>query len=293
MHTYLESIGFSHIRSHREMEQLVRDVVLHFDEKYIFEAGEGRLYGEFVKDYAPDMGLCVCGEFDETGDFHPEYTYPYFQGVTVSMFQEVDFEKHAGEESYAGALDDPRIGGTIIFYLTNMGQMKHALGIGLSESGVKPVRLSALAKEGTILLPVQKTAKDEENHQKHQESMFRLLKEARGGDEGAIEALTEEEMKNYNIVTQRMEQEDLFSIVDTCFMPYGIECDQYSVIGSITSCEKVKNLHTNEWIWQMQVESCDVYYDLCINASRLVGEPAVGRRIRALIWLQGNVAFGN
>jgi hypothetical protein len=293
MHTYLESTGFSHIKSNREMNQILREVVLHYDDKRIFHTEDGRLYGEFTKDFATDMGICVCGELDNEGGFDLEYTFPYFAGVTVSMFQNVDFEKHAGEESYAGAMEDPRIGATIIFYLNNMGQMRDALGVRNSTVEPMPIRLSALAKEGTILLPVQKTAKDEEIHQKKQENLFKLMKEAKKGDEDAIEILTTEEMENYNIMTQRLEHEDLLSIVDSCFMPYGIECDQYSIVGNISSCEKVKNLYTNEWVWQMQVESCDVYYDLCINANRLEGIPAVGRRIRALIWLQGSVVFGN
>lgn len=292
MHTYLESIGFSRIRNRREMDQILRDTVLHYDKRNVFRTEDGRLYGEYRKEFATDIGICVCGEFDDKGDFRLEYSYPYFAGVTVSMFQNVDFEKHAGEESYAGAMEDPRIGATIIFYLNNMGQMRDALGIENSTNDEKPIRLSALAKEGTILLPVLKTAKDEEIHQKKQEDMFRLMKAAKSGDEDAIEILTTEEMENYSIMTQRLEKEDLLSIIDSCFMPYGIECDQYSVIGNIISCERVKNLYTNEWVWQMQVESCDVYYDLCINENRLEGIPAVGRRIRALIWLQGSVVFG-
>lgn len=269
MHTYLESIGFGHIRSHREMDQILREVILHFDRRNVFRTQDGRLYGEYMKDFATDMGICACGEYDEDGDFHLEYSFPYFAGVTTSMFQNVDFEKHAGEESYAGAMEDPRIGATIIFYLNNMGQMREAIGMGDTTDDEKPIRLSALAKEGTILLPVLKTAKDEEVHQKKQENMLRLMKQAKNGDEEAIEMLTTEEMENYNIMTQRLEKEDLFSIIDSCFMPYGIECDQYSIIGNIASCERVKNLYTSEWVWQMQVESCDVYYDLCINENRL------------------------
>lgn len=293
MHTYLASVGFSHIRSRREMDQILRDVILHYDTRNVFRTEDGRLYGEYMKDFATDMGICVCGEYDEDGDFHLEYSFPYFAGVTVSMFQDVDFEKHAGEESYAGAMEDPRIGATIIFYLNNMGQMRDSLEAGNASASRKPIRLSALAKEGTILLPVQKTAKDEEIHQKKQEKIYRLMNQAKNGDEEAMDLLATEEMENYNIMTQRLEKEDLFSIVDSCFMPYGIECDQYSIVGNIASCERVKNLYTNEWVWQMQVESCDVYYDLCINEKNLEGVPTVGRRIRALIWLQGSVVFGN
>ncbi len=293
MHTYLEAIGFRHIKDHIEMNRLIRDTVLHFDEKHIFRIDQDRIYGEFLKDYAENCGICVCGEFDQDGNFHPEYSFPYYAGSTVSMIQDVDVEKHAGAESYAAACDDPRIGGTIIFYLSNMGDMKEAQRMGLSLQGQKPIRFSALAREGTIVLPVMKTVADEEEHQKYQERYFRLLKEARGGSEQAMEAITTEDLKSYNIVAQRLENEDVLSVIDSSFTPFGMECDQYSVVGNITACEKVKNRATGEWIYEMQIEACDVYFDLCINAERLVGEPQAGYRFEGIIWLQGHVVFGN
>ena len=41
----------------------------------------------------------------------------------------------------------------------------------------------------------------------------------------------------------------------------------------------------------MQLEVCDVSIDACINAERVEGLPAVGRRFRGLVWLQGVVHF--
>ena len=292
MHTYLESIGFRQITGHREMERLTKDVVLHYDAKALFKNDHGRICGEYSRDYAPDMGLTVVGEYDESGDFHPEYSFPYFNGATVSLQTEVDFERHAGEESFAGACEDPRIGATIIFYLNNMGQYRRRYQKDPLFPEPLPVKLSALAKEGSVLLPVYHTPRDDEQLMRKREAQLRMITEARGGDEEAIEALTEEDMKDYSIITKRLQYEDVLSIIDTCFLPYGIECDQYGIVGNIVSCERVRNLYTSEYVWQMQVETCDVYLDVCINESRLVGEPRAGRRFRGLIWLQGVVHFG-
>ena len=292
MHTYLGSIGLGRITGHRELERLHRDTVMHFDRRTLFRNRAGQIYGEFSKDYASDMGLTVCGEFDDNGDFHLEYSIPYFNGATVSMRQEVDFEKHAGEESYAGAFEDPRIGATIIFYLNNMGEYKTAEAKGPLSSDARPIRLSALAKEGVVLLPVYKSVKDEEKGIRAREAQLKLISEARGGNEEAIEALTAEDMRDYSIISKRILNEDVFSIVDTTFLPYGIECDQYSVIGNITSCEKVKNIYTSEYVYQMQIEVCDMFMDVCINEADLKGIPKTGRRFRGLVWLQGLVHFG-
>ena len=69
MHNYLESVGFRRITSYREMDRLIRDTVLHYDRKNIFRNEVGRVYGEFSKDYGQDMGLTICGEFDDNGLF--------------------------------------------------------------------------------------------------------------------------------------------------------------------------------------------------------------------------------
>ena len=43
----------------------------------------------------------------------------------------------------------------------------------------------------------------------------------------------------------------MFSLVDTYFMPYGVECDQYSILAEIVDCNLVKNKMTGEEIYQM------------------------------------------
>ena len=273
------------------MEQLIRDTVLNHDEKTIFRNENGKPYGEFVKNYSPGMGLICCGEFDDDVDFRPEYIFPYFKGSSVSMKQEVEFEKHAREESYAGACEDPRIGATLIFYLNNMGQYRKSLEERHNAYEERTIKLSALAKEGTVLLPSYRMGVDCGKIEHNREAHYRLISEARGGDEAAIEALTEQDMADYSVVSKRVLKEDVLSIVDTSFLPYGVECDQYSILGNIITCEKVKNQHTNEFVYQMQVEVCDVYMDVCINESRIEGIPSPGFRFRGLIWLQGFVSF--
>ena len=273
------------------MDRLTRDTVIHFDNKQIFRSENGRIYGEFSKDYAPDMGLTCCGEFDDDGDFSPEYTFPYFNGATLSAKLEVDFERHAGEVSYAGACEDPRIGASLIFYLNNMGQYRKAVERKLLGPEALPIKLSALAREGTVLMPVYRAAEDRDKELDRREAHYKLIAEARGGDEAAIEALTTQDMEDYSVVSKRIQKEDVFSIVDTCFLPYGIECDQYNICGNITSCERVKNIYTSEYVYQMQLEVCDLYLDVCINESRIVGVPRAGRRFRGLVWLQGVVHF--
>ncbi len=47
-------------------------------------------------------------------------------------------------------------------------------------------------------------------------------------------------------------------------MPYGVECDQYSVLGEITECHIVKNRLTEE-ICVMTLNCNELSFDVCIN----------------------------
>lgn len=53
-------------------------------------------------------------------------------------------------------------------------------------------------------------------------------------------------MDMYTTISRRIQKDDIFSLVDTYFMPYGVECDQYSVLGEITEFRLVTNDITGE-----------------------------------------------
>ena len=98
-------------------------------------------------------------------------------------------------------------------------------------------------------------------------------------------------MDTYSNISKKILNEDVFSIVDSYFMPYGVECDQYSVLGEILECQKVKNELTNEDIYIMTINCNELNFELCINEKDIFGEPKVGRRFKGYIWLQGFINF--
>ena len=74
-------------------------------------------------------------------------------------------------------------------------------------------------------------------------------------------------------------------------MPYGVECEQYSDLGEIVSCRLVKNVLTEEEVYQMMLLCNEVKIAICINKGDLLGEPEVGRRFKGNIWLQGTIIY--
>lgn len=117
------------------------------------------------------------------------------------------------------------------------------------------------------------------------------MSEAKRGDEAAIESLTIEDLDTYTKISRRIRTEDVFTIVDSSFMPYGVECDQYSIVGEIKSVDMVKNRYSGEAIYILEVDCNDFEVSIGINIEDLTGEPQVGRRFKGSIWLLGQVYF--
>ena len=76
-------------------------------------------------------------------------------------------------------------------------------------------------------------------------------------------------------------------------MPYGVESDQYSVLGEILNVCRIENRLTHQDIYVLTVDTNDLVYDVCINEKDLLGEPAVGRRFKGNIWMQGCINLKN
>ena len=118
-----------------------------------------------------------------------------------------------------------------------------------------------------------------------------MIAAARKGDEEAIESLTLEDMDLYTSISRKILTEDVFTLVDTYFMPYGVECDQYSVLGEILDISLQVNRITKEEIYVMRINCNDLEFDICINKKDLYGEPQIGRRFKGVIWMQGYINY--
>lgn len=290
MHAFLKSVGFSRVESKKDMDAILKDVLQNYDTKKIVDDGKHHSFVEISKEYAYDCGITVCGEYDEDGEFQMEYSHPYFAGGQITTYEDVSIERHAGKQSYAGGCDDLRLGITLIFYLINAADYLNSRRKDADPALRPPLRLSGLASEGMILLPVRKDPEKEAREKDSWKQKSSLLAAAREGDEEAIESLTMEDIDTYAMISRRIAREDVLTIVDNYFMPYGLECDQYSILGEITDVSSTVNTFTGEKLLQMSIVCNDVPLDVCINARDLMGEPEIGRRFKGQIWLQGMIS---
>lgn len=291
MHRFMRAIGFSQFTDRKKLRELLTDVILKADERAYTMNDENVMLGEFRKYFAEDMGICVCGEFDDEDKFTYEYYYPYLRGQGITTREDVSVERHASRESYAGVCDDVNVGISLIFYLQNMIPYVKAHFCGQLPVRGTTLTLSALSVSGSIMLPIQKDEQQKKRVMRESVNRSNLIAAARRGDEEAIETLTLEDMDMYTTISRKIQKEDVFSIVDTYFMPYGVECDHYSVLGEILACRRVANQITGEEIYLLTICSNELTFDVAINIIDLVGEPQVGRRFKGIIWLQGHINF--
>ncbi|MEZ3427925.1 MAG: DUF3881 family protein [Lachnospiraceae bacterium] len=293
MHKYLRAIGFSKFGSRKELKELLTNVIVNSTSRAYTINQDEIMLGEFCKDFADNMGIAVCGEFDEENDdkFVYDYYYPYLRGSGVTTTEDVSVERHAAKNSYAGVCDDIKVGVSLIFYLQNMIPYVKAQALGQLPIRGTTLTLSALSLKGTIMMPIQKDEYQKKRIQKESKNRNNLIAAARQGDEEAMETLTLEDMDMYTTISRKIQKEDVFSLVDTYCMPYGVECDQYSILGEIMECRIVKNSITGEEVYQMSVYCNELTFDVCINTEDTYGEPQVGRRFKGIIWLQGFINF--
>ena len=288
MHKYMRAIGFSKLRK-RELDKLLYEIRRNPDHHQHALDTEGNKFVELRREMAPGMGIAMRGVYNDDGHFEMEYYFPYRYGREVSTKVPAEIVRESAQESFLGLCDDLRLGIDLIFYVQDM--------LTILESDQRNRRvvdfggtiLGALSTEGMILMPVHRSAKQVENVERYSKKHMELLTAAKDGDWDAYEELNFEEMDTYAMVSHRIMQEDIYSVITTYFMPSGIESDKYAVLAWILEWKKVKNRHTAETLIVMKLECNDIVFDVCINSKDLYGEPEVGRRFKGDVWMQGRV----
>ncbi|WP_022764911.1 DUF3881 family protein [Butyrivibrio sp. XPD2006] len=291
MHKFLRAVGFSKIKDRKELTALITSSIQNAQRRSYVTNNENVILAEFARDYADEIGVAVCGEFDDEDKFIYEYYYPYLIPSAVSTEEDINVERHAATYSYAGVCNEPRLGVTLIFYLQNMVPY-----IKYENENKFPIKgttlsLSALSIKGQIMMPIAKTEEEKEVAKKKSNYRNKLINNARRGDETAIESLTLDDMDLYTTLSKKIRKQDIYSLVDTYFMPYGVECDLYSVLGEVVASKKVVNRFTDEAVYIMRISCNEIEFDVCINEADLLGEPAVGRRFKGNIWMQGMINY--
>lgn len=289
MHQYLRAVGFSKIETKNQIKDLLGDVIIDPNRKNFIETGNDEIVVEYSKNYCPTCGITLRGEYDDSNNLTLDFYYPFATPDNVSTTESLTVERHAATESFAGLTEDYRVGVTLIYYVSNCIDIMKSLSEDDFDGKEKATCFSALSLGGTIMLPIKKDPKQKEQLMKASADRNKRIMAAKNGDEEAIEQLTLEDIDTYSAVSKRILKDDVFTLVDSYLMPYGVECDHYSILAEIEDVRLETNSLSGEEIYAMNLSCNNLPITLCINKKDLLGEPMVGRRFRGNIWLQGEI----
>ena len=342
MHKYLRAIGFSEFEKKSEIDNFFKENLKEGNVVSTYLSNDGRIVGQYNIGSCQSAGISVIAEQDRGDITVIDYYYPYVKGYDYTIIQECVVERHSDKDSYAGIIDDYRLGISLIFYLINANLYTSLIRTNrINDIKIDKIYLSALSLEGKVILPLDKKLKADFNFKNKQDvnmnydddydveedaeiydSEIDGEKEAVNvGKDFAIEGIEEKidnplrelteglGVKDISIgigvkipdlnngdtseAIERYKSEDLYSIVETSLVPYGIECDKYQIVAEILSVNEKTNNFTNEKLYEMRVQTMGIEFPVMINEKDLDGEPLPGRRFRGVIWLLGEIDFKN
>lgn len=291
MHKYLRAIGFSKCNSRVEVENLLLFAEKNAGRARSIKISDTESYRQSYMALGNKIGISSCGITDENNNYYREFYFPYVKSEQVSTQVECEIQRHSDTEAYSGMCEEYKLGVSLIFYLQNGIEYLENKSDKQKSDKVNSVMLSGLSVCGEIILPVKKTVQQAEKLRIDSMKRSILYEEARQGSETAIETLTMEDMDIFSKINERIVKEDIYSIVDTSFLPYGVECDHYSIVGEIIEIVTDVNEITGEEVYIFTLECNTLMFQLCINKEDLLGEPRIGRRFKGVIWMQGTAVF--
>ncbi len=289
MHPYLQSIGFQNQMNFPDEWEFLRKIQRRPSVTRRFPQGEEVIRETMTKSFGEGMGVTVSG-VRYKGRFHREFYYPYVKSECVIPMETCTIMRQRDTKSFLAACGTMRFGVGVIFFVDNfMDVLDYWDGEEEQVLKICGVSLSGLATSGKILLPLRKTSKERVMQKRDDKRKSNHFERISQGDEFSMLAMNCEDMEIYERISNRLDEDDLYTMVDTSFIPSNMETDCYTVLGEILSLRLEKNTLTGEEIYMMVLRCHLLEIQVAVPQAQLMGKPEVGRRFKGDIWLQGSL----
>ena len=288
-HTFLRSIGFESVKTRDQEKALVDWVLENPSRMSVVSLDREMNLAMAEKDVNGHAGIAVVGAIGEQGSLVPEYYFPYLGATHISSTAPLSYEKTATRDGFSGMCEDDRLGLALIFDVKNVPEViRDQQDLQLGSPSFRRVMLSMLLKEATVLLPISDRKKAPATSRRTFEK--RLGEAEEQGDLEAVGRLAREEMMRFGRAVQRIHETDILTVVESFFMPYGMESYSYYFLGDILSSALILNEITKERFYRMVVSVNGVEFTAAVHENDLQGVPAAGMRLRAKGMLMGELA---
>ena len=181
MHRFLRAAGFSMYQKKKDIRALLRCLAREAGTSSCLQLDrETELY-EIKTEVAPGIGVAMYGELNEQDEMEIEYYYRYILNEEVTSRAECSIQRHTEKETYAGLLDEYKVGLSLIFYLLNPIEYRECYRKERERLQVTSVSLAGFANRGKVLLPIKKTALQIEKAKVAAKNRDELLEAAKNG----------------------------------------------------------------------------------------------------------------
>lgn len=288
MQENLKAIGFSSIDNKKKIDNILKEVIDNPNCRYIIGKGKKEVFIEYIKYFGKGIGIAIRGRLDENENVIIESWAPYIETMNKVDIVEVDIDINEKKEYYA-ICEEEQTGNEIAFYLQNVVDFLNAEDD--EDMNISGVYLVGLALLGTIILPIKKDTMDNVIECEQSKLYKTLVRRVRQGDSDAEQILRLQQEQITENITERLNNEDFFSVIEGYFFSDNENDLIYNILGTIQKIELITNTLTNEKIYKFGIDSMGTYIDICINEKSLIGMPSVGMRFKGECWIQGKLIF--
>ncbi|MCD8019400.1 MAG: DUF3881 family protein, partial [Clostridiales bacterium] len=214
-----------------------------YNKKEYYQINKDETLLVYEKDFGEAFGIAV-GEITNGKDYKEfDFIFPYVRGTNYLYHENIEFEKTTSKQEYECICDENNLGIPLIFHVNNIIKYLKEKN-GKYNHEFNSITLSGISTKGMVILPIEKDEYQIRREKKGNEKRNQMIDAAKAGNMEAMEQLTLEDIDTYTLVSNRSKKEDIFTIVNSYFMPYTVECDKYSILGNIMDVSKMKNNFT-------------------------------------------------
>jgi len=292
---YLSAIGFTERPDEQTLRQLLEIVVNDPDFRHESpKDAQGFSEREWYKLFGNGFGIAVYGTVRRGRPKPHVFVEDWSIFASGSAMSAADFFVDVGEDGRLYAFcEEHETGNEVEFRLTN--QYDYDLYYREGKPGdplcIKNVELTALACNGTVILPVERTDEGLAEREEEESARREMLERIRSGDKQAAAEMDEAFRQMNAVIEERLHEEDYLTVFESYLSPVEEKPCVYALLGDITAVQEEANLLTGEAVLRLTVDVTGVPFQLLIGKRMLVGVPSVGMRILSKVFIVGRANF--
>ena len=292
MAVYLRAVGFSSLEI-EDVSKIKDKVLFHPEKSQTVGLDDGRIFAQYCRSVGEGIGVRLSGFLNEKERLIKPALIPHVEADPYMEIKTPVCELHVIGDDLIITYEDNSSDNEIAFSLQSRlayEQDGKAFADVLQNKDVeKCINVSGISVFGTVLLSV---AKEESDEMDEEERFYNnLVIRSKSGDLEARELLTVYEEQSLDIIQERLKEEDLFSVVDSYFLPvlHTEDVSLYDLLGTIKKVSEVLNTESGELVYKLDINTTGVDLQIFINREDLLGVPIEGMRFMGNCRLQGDV----